>query len=261
MSLLSGLIGKIPLVGGLINDVGKVLPSGGQLLGGAMLGPVGSVVGGAIDGNTSPLQKTVGNTIAGAEGVLGGATALGGLAGGAGASGAAGGLEGAIAKIPGGSEILDAIKSGAAPLSSLLGFLKDHSGDLLAAANVAEAAMRQQKADKYATNAVNTATDAYNAKAPLRMAGINGMLHPTTPDLSSLRTLAGSRSGNPFARSLPMAGMPMAGGASFTAPTPTVNGAPPGPVFMPGGSQTAPRPLPIERAPMTGAIPRLAMPV
>ena len=204
MSILSGLIGKVPLVGGLINDVGKVLPSGGQMIGGAALGPIGALIGGSIDGNTTPVQKDIGGAVAGAAGALGGGALLGGALG---AIPGASSVESALSNIPGASEILNAVKSGApGAIESLLGLLKNHAGDLMTAANVYEAAQRQGKADKFANQAINTATDAYNAKAPLRMAGLQGMLNPQTPDLSNLRSLAGSRSGNPFARTLPMAG-------------------------------------------------------
>lgn len=244
MSWLSSAVGKIPLVGHGLNEVGKFLPSGGQLIGNVLGGPVGTVLGGAIDGNTTPIQKTIGNTVAAAAGTLGAGSALAGIPG-------LSGLEGAIAKIPGGSEILAAVKSGAAHAGDLLGFLKDHSGDLLAAVNVYEAAQRQGKADKYANLAFDTANNAYNAKAPLRMAGIEGMLHPQTPDISGLRSLATARSGNPFARGLPMAAPPMAGGATPIPPV-APSGAAPGLPMTP----TAPRTTP------TGTNgPRLSMPL
>lgn len=271
MSKLSHFIGKIPLVGHAINEVGKVLPSGGQMLGSAMLGPVGTALGGAIDGNTTPLQKNIGNTIAAGEGLAGGITGLGaalgggaaGAAGGtaAGGAGAASGLEGAIAGLPGGAELLSALKAGAAGLGDVLDFLKGHSGDLLGAANVAEAALREQKADKYANQAFNTASDAYNAKAPLRMAGISGMLKPTTPDTSALRSLAGPLSGNPFARSLPMAQAPMAGGAPSV---PSAPGSPALPAMPLTGVPPTNRPVPVPMIglrPMPVTPPRLAMPV
>lgn len=237
MSWISNAIGKIPLVGHGLNEIGKFLPSGGQAIG-SVLGPVGTVIGGAIDGNTTPLQKTIGNTVAGAAGAIASAGALGSIPG-------LGGLEGAIAKIPGGSAVMEAFKSGKVPIGSLLGFLKDHAGDILAAGNVVEAALRQGKADSYANKAYNTANDAYTAKAPLRMAGIEGMLHPQTPDISSLRSLATTRSGNPFAR-----GLPMAGGATPTPPVAPPVGAAPGlPMAPPRTTPTGPNG------------PRLAMPV
>lgn len=117
----------------------------------------------------------------------------------------------------------------------LTGFLSAHKGDILAAASVYESAQRQGKADKYGQMAIDSATKAYDAKAPLRDAGIAGMLDPSkgAPDISALKTqagqtgqlraplpmsggtnlpniqnVAGAGSGNPFAKALPMAQAP-----------------------------------------------------
>jgi hypothetical protein len=147
----------------------------------------------------------------------------------------------------------------------VIGWVKNNASTIVQGVGVYNAAQRQGQADKYAKDAYQQVQDRYAAKEPLRVAGMAGMLDPgkNTPDLTSLRTIAGPNSGNPFAPktlppapgaagALPVAGMPSGGGP----PTPTVNGAPPGPVFMPGGDQTAPRPLPIQRPPQPGLIPR-----
>lgn len=121
-----------------------------------------------------------------------------------------------ISKIPG--WVVDGIKTG---LPAAADWLKNNAGTLLQGAGIADAAYREMQADKYATQAYKQAQDAYNAKAPLRSSGIQGML------------MAGQA--NPFARaagsapalpSLPQpAGLPMAGEPA--------NPTPPG--GLPGG--------------------------
>lgn len=132
-----------------------------------------------------------------------------------------------ISKVPG--WVLDGLKIG---LPAAIDWMKKNSGTLIAGANVAEAAYRQMQADKYAGKAFDLASGAYNEKAPLRTAGIAGMLNPgaNTPDLSALRMIAGAGSGNPFAKALPMAG-PQAVG----------NHGPGSPVPMPMGGSTVPQ--------------------
>ncbi len=133
-------------------------------------------------------------------------------------------------------------------------FLSQHKGDILAAASVYESAQRQGKADKYGQMAIDSATKAYDAKAPLRDAGIAGMLDPSkgAPDLSALKleagqtgqqraplpmaggsnlsniqTVAGSGSGNPFAKALPMAQAPQMPQVPKPAQAPPLPMAPP----------------------------------
>ena len=181
---------------------------------------------GALNGKIA--QQDAGNKTAAEIGgaaftpVALGALGVGGAAAGAGAAGAAGGADAAGNAAGAGSDTTGGGSSGLPSwLSDILGgaggvaggvgsFLKDNSGSLLEGANVAEAALRQQQATNYAKQALQTAQDAYGAKAGLRSAGIAGMLNPSAnaPNLSPLRSLAGAGSGNPFARGLPMAGAP-----------------------------------------------------
>ncbi len=205
MSWLSSAIGQIPFIGHPINEVGKLLPSGGQLIGGAALGPIGSVIGGAVDGNTTPTQKTIGNTIAGAEGLAGGGVGLAGLLGGGtatgaaagaipGAAGAAGGatsLASILAQIPGIGGLLSGLVNGAGGASGLI-----DKG--LGAAQLVNAANLQKQSTGYAKNAMDTANQSYDSRAPLRLAGVQGMLNPKpSSDLSGLSSVTAA--GNPFA--------------------------------------------------------------
>ncbi len=191
MSWLSNAVGKIPLVGHGLNQIGKVLPSGGQIAGGLALGPLGSVIGGAVDGNTTPLQKNIGNTVAAAGGALG----LGGLAAGAG-TGGLGGLVDAAKKVGGGLG-----------LGSLGGGNLVDMG--LGGAAALQAAKLQGQSNDYAHNALDTANQSYNARAPLRLAGVEGMLHPEAGNATKLAGVrANTGVGNPFAKKpLPLTGV------------------------------------------------------
>jgi hypothetical protein len=212
MSWLSSLIGDIPLVGHPINQIGKVLPSGGQLIGNAMLPGVGNIVGGAIDGNTTPLQKTIGTGVDAAAGGIGLAGLLGGGAATGAASGAATGATGAaagaptslaslLANIPGIGGLLSGLVKGAGGASGLI-----DKG--LGAAQLVNAANLQKQSTGYAKNAMDTANQSYDSRAPLRLAGVQGMLHPTpSSDVSGLSNIAAA--GNPFAANRVGAPMPL----------------------------------------------------
>ncbi len=65
----------------------------------------------------------------------------------------------------------------------------------LGAAEAVNAANLQKQSTGYAKSALDTANQSYDARAPLRVAGIQGMLTPQTADLSSLSQIPG----NPFA--------------------------------------------------------------
>lgn len=112
---------------------------------------------------------------------------------------------------------------------------------LLVAAGAANAANLGQKSSNFADLAGKSADAAWNAKAPLREAGIAGMLHPQHADLSGL---AGQRmAGNPFAKPIAI------GGASGPAPAPIappsgppVNGPPPVALVRPAAGNFAPIP-------------------
>ena len=258
-------IGPRIRIGGTVGKIGQTIkehiPSPASIIGGAII-PGGALVGSALNHSTeSDLQKGLANTplaLAGTH-MLGNGPDTSG----AGVPGDGTGVPGDPATGTAGADpslvdqAIAALKAGG---SAFMDFVKAHGVDALQVAAIANQAWRQTQSDKYAKQALSGVEDRYNAKEPLRTAGMAGMLNPSanTPDLSALRTIAGPNSGNPFApKTLPVAGLPS--GQAIGQPTPTVNGAPPGPVYMPGGDQTAPRPLPIQRTPMSGAIPRLPM--
>ncbi len=102
-----------------------------------------------------------------------------------------------------GGGFVDGAKKVAQSVSSFLPHNQDGSlnvGSLvdkgLGAAQVLNAAHLQKQSSDYAKNAYATANESYGARAPLRVAGIEGMLHPQTADLSSLSHIPG----NPFAK-------------------------------------------------------------
>lgn len=199
MSILSGLIGKIPVIGHGLNEVGKILPSAGQLVGGAALGPIGSLIGGSVDGNTTPLQKDIGAGVAATAGTMGLGSLLGGAGALTGAAGAPTSLESLLAKIPG--------------LSGLLGSLGGVKGLVntgLGAAEALNAANLQKQSTQYAKNAMDTANQSYDTRAPLRLAGVQGMLNPQpSTNVSGLSQIAAA--GNPFAANRVGAPMPLRG--------------------------------------------------
>lgn len=72
-------------------------------------------------------------------------------------------------------------------LSDISGFLTGNGGrNALGIMQGVNAAQLGQKSNQFANDAVNSAQSAYAAKAPLRVAGIQGLLNPQTQDLSSL---------------------------------------------------------------------------
>lgn len=138
----------------------------------------------------------------------------------------------------------------------------DHKKDILDAASAYNAYQRQNKADKLGQEAVDLSKQQYAEKAPLRQAGMAGMLNPqaNTPDLSSLKSsiptpmqaplpvapnqsnlnaaqnIAGPYSGSPFGKA---AALPVAP----TSPMPTT----PRPGGGGGALPVAPMPTPQPR--------------
>lgn len=108
--------------------------------------------------------------------------------------------------------------------TQVLGLIKQYGPTALEGLNIYQSAQNQGKADQYAQNAINGATDAYNAKAPLRALGIAGLQNPgaNVPDLSNIRQLSTAGSGNPFAKALPVAGA----ATGFKAPAAPPTAAP-----------------------------------
>lgn len=174
---------------------------------------------------------------------------------------------------PSGGNWWDPIISGLEAVGGdVLAFAKKYGTTALEAASIIQSARQQAQANEYANTALNGnpktgeagAIATYNAKAPLRTAGQAGMLNPgaNTPDLSNIRTLATSGSGNPFAKALPVAGvatkapgydstgnlnpvLPIAGNPQASPPPshPIANGpVSPTPVMQGGGPTLTPLP-------------------
>jgi hypothetical protein len=176
-------IGPRIRVGGTLGKIGQkiksVLPSPGQAIGSIVAGPLGTVVGGSVDGSTTPLQKNIGNTVAGTAAGIAGAGALGiGPAAGAAGGGGAGGLiksgidkvgglvESGVDKIGGGSGLLDA--------------------GLMAAAIASNAADRQRQRELQ-NQSVDYAKSGYDAKAGLRSRALAQLsTDQPAPDLANI---------------------------------------------------------------------------
>jgi hypothetical protein len=136
----------------------------------------------------------------------------------------------------------------------IVGFVKNHATDILAAASIANQAYRGAKADEYAGKAVKTAEDIYAAKKPLRDAGMAGMLKggdAYKPDHSALNAMATTGSGNPFAGAK-AAALPM--GPTQGPATPQQPQRPTTVPQMPGGSPGGPQPFPIMPPVQSGPI-------
>ncbi len=225
MSWLSNVVGKIPVVGHGLNQVGKVLPSVGQMVGSAALGPIGNLIGASLDPNTTSLQKKIGGTVDAAAAALGGGSLLGGLGGGAAKT--ALGLGGAAGKVGTGSESdpygdgmpgVNIDPSGGSSLPGWLQALEKGAGAVggaasaiggskllplgLGAAGAINAANLQKQSTDYANKAYDTVNQSYATRAPLRVAGQAGMLNPVPS--SNVTGLAQSIPGNPFTPRKPL---------------------------------------------------------
>lgn len=93
-------------------------------------------------------------------------------------------------------------------------FLKDHLGQAVnlgtGVLSAAQAAKLAGESTQYGKDALNTTRQSYDARAPLRVAGIAGLLDPTKGiDLSGVKGAVGA--GNPFNR--PIAAHPYQVGA------------------------------------------------
>lgn len=95
-------------------------------------------------------------------------------------------------------------------------FLGGNGGmNALGLAGGLQAAQLGQKSANYANMAAGNADRAYQQTAPLRVAGIAGMLHPQTADLSGLA--ATRMTGNPFAKPMSFGG-PQGGAPQDSSP-------------------------------------------
>ena len=131
-------------------------------------GDVGNVAKGsamaALPSAAGPLLGKLGSTVSSIPGVQG--------------------IENAVGNIPGVSSIGDALKAaisggsgGGGGVTGLLDFLGQHKDLLLGGAQALNAANLQQKAGNYANQAVQSATEPWNQRAPLRAQGVTAMLN------------------------------------------------------------------------------------
>lgn len=190
MSLLSSGLKKVGHVAEKAAPFVGLIPGVGTLAGGAIGGlgalAAGDGLKGALKyGAEGALSGYGGSKLLGGKGILGiggglkkigGAIGLGGAPAEAGAS-SGGGLSG----------IAGLIGSGVSKLGGIDG--------LLGAGGLGYGAYQQKQAGDMRDKALKLITDDYATRAPLRQAGLSGMLNETPPDLS--QTFA---SQNPFAR-------------------------------------------------------------
>jgi hypothetical protein len=152
---------------------GAKVNTGAEIAAGTALGGVAlSGLGGAAVPGAGGMIEQNGITGVPAAGAIGGGSTGGGISLGS----ILGGLPGAIGKIG--------------------GFIGDHPGLVdtglggLAALN---AANLSKQSTQYAKNAMDTSNQSYDSRAPLRLAGIQAMLHPQ-PTSGPIQQV----SGNPF---------------------------------------------------------------
>lgn len=106
---------------------------------------------------------------------------------------------GALKAIPGASQIGNAITGGnglSGAVSKVGGFLKDHGDQLLGAGSLYEGYKANQKSNDLMNEALASAKGSYAERAPLRTAGVQGLLNQQRPDLSSVY----ANPSNPYSR-------------------------------------------------------------
>ena len=156
-------------------SIGGSIAAGGNMKDHAMSG-IGAYVGSQLGGRE--IGQSIGSKIG-----LGGVPGMGGVSK----------VGGFLDKIPGASKI-GGMLGGANGLVSKVG-----SSGLLDKALGAGAAYEGYKANQKSTDLMNQglhyAKDSYDTRAPLRSAGVSGMLNEQRPDLTSLYA-----SGNPYSK-------------------------------------------------------------
>ena len=121
---------------------------------------------------------------------------------------------------------------GSADSGGITGLLNSLGTTIPAIAGGINAANLQGQSQQYAQDALKTQTGLFDQTAPLRTAGIAGMLNPSTPapgmpEIAALRQIAGT--GNPFApkpSALPAGGAAPAPNVPAGLPTPSPVGGP-----------------------------------
>lgn len=118
-----------------------------------------------------------------------------------GSMGALGPVAGAMRAIPGASAIGSGISKlgGVSKVASGLGGMLGKAGGLvdplLGAGALYEGYKDNQKSTDYRNRALAVAENGYAERAPLRTAGVSGMMNETRPDLSSIYA-----NGNPYSK-------------------------------------------------------------
>lgn len=211
-------IGPKIRVGGTLGKVGQDLKIGAgkvasnpwvQGIAGATLGPGAAAAIGALGKTLDTSHGSVGLGDIAKGGVQGyGAGKLGQTVGGLAKGGLSLGKVGGLVTGGGadGQGNFGALGDAAGKLGGGLGLgslggggnLVDMGLGGLAAAN---AAHLQGQSDQYAHNALDTANQSYDARAPLRLAGVEGMLHPEAGNAAKLAGVkANTGVGNVFAK-------------------------------------------------------------
>jgi hypothetical protein len=158
----SNVLGKIP--------GGGIIKSGVQAIGKS---PVGQGVRQALGGQPLTIKN-----------LMGGGAPAGGLQ----PTGGGGGIGGWIRdNVLGGKPITlgNVLGKGGDIIKSGVKTVKEHPELALAAANAVYGAGRAKGADELRKKGVSTAEGSWNTRAPLREAGVKGMLNTTRPDLAS----------------------------------------------------------------------------
>lgn len=137
-------------------------------------------------------------------GSLGGLGPVGAALGSIPGAGAISKVGGVLSHIPG----VGALESGIDKLGGLKGavskvgsFLGDHGDQLLGAGSLYEGYNNSKKSTDLMNQALDTAKQSYAERAPLRTAGISGMMNETRPDLSSIYV----NPSNPYSKVRPRA--------------------------------------------------------
>lgn len=119
-----------------------------------------------------------------------------------GSLGSLGPVGAALGSIPGVSKVGSVLGSipGISKVGGLAkgigGFLGDHGDQILQGAQILNGAQKSAHANDLLKTGQGYAQRSFDERAPLRSAGISGMLNPQVPDLSGINY---ESSGNPFA--------------------------------------------------------------
>jgi len=106
---------------------------------------------------------------------------------------------GILSKVPGADKLGSLVTGGKGipgAVSKVGSFLGDHGDQLLGAGSLYEGYKANQRSNDLMNEALHYAKDSYDTRAPLRTAGVSGMLNQQRPDLSSVY----ANPSNPYSR-------------------------------------------------------------